>query len=217
MSSRLVRGFETLIALRGHGALVARGHEEIVPARALVGPGQSHVGHPAEVGVVDRTERPRRHPHDDRPVLQVDAHQDVDGGGVGRQEQRAGVHQLLGDADAAVGLDARFFQAATEGIHRRGRHALDERVDAASEVDLVVGELDRRRIGRAVLEAQRADAGLDRVGRRDLGGHVGRVLRRSAGRAAGACASLGWSRHRDHPGQRNTEDGDTKSHPRTSP
>ena len=78
----------------------------------------------------------------------------------------------------------RFFQAATDGIHRRGRHSLEKRVDAATEVDLVVGELDRRWIGSAILEAQRADASLDRIGCRDLCGHVGRVLRRSGGRTA---------------------------------
>jgi hypothetical protein len=52
--------------LRGHGSLVTGGHEEIVAARSFVRSRQSHIDHPAEVGVVNGTEHSRRRTHDDR-------------------------------------------------------------------------------------------------------------------------------------------------------
>ena len=173
--------------------MAGAGKTVVTAARALVGSGQSHVRHPAEIRVIHGAQNSGWHARDHRTVLQVQAEEDIDGGGVGSQEERAGVEEVLGDADALVRLDAGFFEAATQGIHGRRRHAGEEGVDAPAEIDLVIGELNGRGIRGAVLEAQGSDAGMDRVGGRDLGGHIRREFRSGAGDRCGVvlgCAAV---------------------------
>ncbi|MEZ5858833.1 MAG: hypothetical protein R3D28_07505 [Geminicoccaceae bacterium] len=155
----------------------------MIAARPLVGAGQPDVGDPAEIGVIDGAQHPRRDAHDHRPLRQVNALHDIDSGGVGGQEQRAGIEQILADADAAVEGNAGLLEAPAQGVHRGGRHAREEGLHATPEIELVECHLRRGGVGHAVLEMQGADPGLDRVGRRDLRRHVGRVCRLRAGPA----------------------------------
>ena len=99
-----------------HLSLVARWNEQVVPARTLIRAGQSHVGHPAKIGVIDGPEYTWRHPHHHRSITHVDTQYNIHGGGIGSQEQRAGIHEFLGDADALIELDARLFKPLTERV-----------------------------------------------------------------------------------------------------
>ena len=170
-----------VIALLGQGALVSGGNEQVVATGALVRPGQPDIGDPAEVGVIHRAQDPGGHTQHHRALGEVDTQHGVDRRGVGGQEQGAGIQQVLGDAYAPVELDARFLETFAQCMDRGGRDAASEGLDAAAEVQLVVGELHRRFVGRAVAEVQRADPRFDSVGCGDFRRHIGRKLRCGAG------------------------------------
>ena len=181
--------FGDMIVILRQGALVAGRNKQIVSTRALIRAGQPHISHPAKISVIDRAKDPRGYPNNDRSILQVDAEHGVDGGRIGRKKQRTGIQQVLGDADTLINHNPRFLEAAAQRMNRGGRHAPEEGVHTAAEIQLVVSHLNRCIIGGAVLEVQCADPGLDGIGRRYLGRYLGCVLRRG-GRCVAGCSRI---------------------------
>jgi hypothetical protein len=110
---------------------VARRQEEILAALALVWPRQADIGDEAEVGVIHWAQHSGRNLDDDRAVFHVDAEEIVDRGRVRREEQRACIHQLLGEADALILLDALEPRLGNGWGQRRGSR-LAEAIKAAT-------------------------------------------------------------------------------------
>ena len=81
------RRLDDEIALGRQLAGIAWRNEQILAALALVGTGESHIGHPAEIGVVDRTENARRRFDNHRSILEVQALKHIFRGGLRREEQ----------------------------------------------------------------------------------------------------------------------------------
>ena len=151
----------------GHGAVIARWQKEIAAATTLVRTGQSQVHHPAEIGIIHGTQNARRNLQYHGTCIEIEAGEAIGRGGVGCEEQRARVHQVLGEAHALVLLDAGRCKAVAGSPDGGCRQALQEGFNGTAKVQLVEGELHRLRVRRAVLEMQLADAGLDLVRRQD--------------------------------------------------
>ena len=175
--------YEIALALWRKRAGVARRHHEVFAALALVGPRQPEVGDEAEVGIIENAQRAGRHLQDHRSVLHVDDPPGIDHDRVRGQEERAGVRQALGDAEAFVGREAAFDKAPSQGLDRGSRHAQQEGFHTANEVEVVVDLLHGVGVGQAVAELERADPGLHRVGRRNRRRHFGGIFGRGHGRS----------------------------------
>ena len=173
-----MRGFERSSprSLRQRAG-VARRHHQVFAALALVGPRQPEVGDEAEVGVIENAQHAGRHLQDHRSVFDVDDPPGIDHDRVRGQEERAGVRQAFGDAEALVGREAAFDKAPSQALDIGRRHAQQEGFHAANEVEVVVDLLDGSLVGQAVVELQGPDAGLHRVGRRDRRRNIGFVFR----------------------------------------
>lgn len=87
-------------------------------------------------------------------------------GGIGREEQRLGVHQL-GEDDDRVVLSTETLEALAERRGRGGREGVHVGVHPVEEAEVVVELLQGLGAGRSVGELQAAQAGLDAVGRGD--------------------------------------------------
>ena len=84
----------------------------------------------------------------------------VDCVGVGRQEQRLGIHQFGEDEDLVV-LDADALHALAEGVDADAPQVVHERAIRVGEVEVVVDLVGGRLARHAVLEFERAEAALD--------------------------------------------------------
>ena len=162
------------VPLGGQVALVAGRDEQIVAALAAIRPGETDVGYPAEIAVVDRPEHARRHLQHHRSLAEVHARETVYGRRVRSEKERASVHQFLGETERLVLPDAYVFQSIAGGANRCRGDAGKESVDAAGEVEMVVDPLHRLRVGCAMVKAQRADARILRIRRGNPFRYVGR-------------------------------------------
>ena len=157
---------------------VARRHEQVLAAPALVRAGHADVRHEAELGIVDRAEHAGRHFEHDRPLREIGAHADVDRRGIRREQQRAGIDEILADADAAVGRHACRLQPFAQGVDRRGRDAGEEDFHAAREIQAVVHEADGVLVRQTVDETEVAETRVDLLRRHDRRGHLRCIVRR---------------------------------------
>ena len=89
------------VALR-HLALVAGRQQQVLPALALVRPGDADIDDPAVPHVVYGAEHLRRHLDDQRAVAEIEPRPAVDGVVIGGEEDRPRVHQLLEDRHGGV-------------------------------------------------------------------------------------------------------------------
>ena len=191
----------------GQRLVIAGPHQQVLAALAAIRPGQAEVGHPAEPHVVDRSQdRARRRHHRNvdhhRPVREIDERPEVDRVRVRRQEQRRRIHQLGEDQDLVV-LDPDAEEPTPDRDQRRPPDAVQVRLDAAHEIEVVVQPLRRLRRRRPVAELKRPEPALHRVRRRDRGRHtLGRAHSRISPfsrEARQVRAGLGHGRCTGHP------------------
>ena len=127
------------VALIGQRAVVARWHEQVLPALALVRAGYAQIGHVALIGVVQETEYTLRRLHHQRACLEVGAVQHVDRRRVRRQDQRAGIDQVLHYADC-LATDPGLREAAAHPEDRGCRDAVEKGGYAPHKVEIVVDQ-----------------------------------------------------------------------------
>ena len=150
------------VPLLGQRVVVARGHEQVLPALALVRTGHAHVGRVALIGIVHETEYALGRLHHQRAYLKVGAVQHVDRRRVRRQDQRTGIDQVLHYADR-LATDPGLREAAAHPKDRGGGDAVEKGSYTPHKVEIVVGQPHRLLVRRTVGETQRADAGLHLV------------------------------------------------------
>ena len=133
----------------------------------------THVGDEPEPGVVDGGRTAAGWDLDDGGAVafEVEDARHVDGVGVPGEEQRVRVQQSVEDADLVAVRDADVLHPDAHRLQRRGRHAVEERLDAPDEVEVVEEQVGRLLGREAVVELEGADAGLDPVRGEDLGRH----------------------------------------------
>ena len=159
------RGFADEIAAVGQRPVIARRQQEIFAAHAAVRARRAEIDHPTEPEIVEQAERVRRRLDNHRPFGEIDIGEEVDGVGVGGQEQRARIHEPGKDQDALVVLHAGIPDALARRVDRDATKTVEEGGDAALEVELVVNLGGGRSIGNAVAEFERPDRGLDLIWR----------------------------------------------------
>src|SRR5262249_35959409 len=130
-------------------------HEKIFSASPLIGASKTYVSHPAKKGIIGRTKYLARNLHHHRSVLEVDARQDINGGGIRGQEQRACIHQIFGDADLCFS----FYRNLPRGSELNSRNLFSSENDRQSIAckwkfrqwpdDEEVASVPRRRIDQA--------------------------------------------------------------------
>ena len=123
-------------------ALVARRHQQIATALALVRAGDAHVPHRPHPLVVQEPEHPRRHIQHHRAGLGIDHGDAVDRLGVTRERQATGVgvqHQEIRRSQVQIARER-----LLEPPDRGGHHVPQEHLTATLEIELVVQPLHRR-------------------------------------------------------------------------
>ena len=167
-------------------AVIARWQEQVSSAFAAIGAGEPDVDDPAEPHVVDGAD-----PHGGlldhhRALRQIHDAEVIDRIGVGREEQRLRIHQFGVNGDRVV-LRADAEKALADRIGGCAAVAVEERVEAAGEIQRVVDLVDGFGARRTVLELKRADARLDLVG-----GDEDRRDCRPSGRWRQSCQRERW-------------------------
>ena len=157
----------------GQLALEPVGHDQVLAACAPVRPRRAHVDHEAEEGVVHRagSAAGRDFNHGGPVRRQVQQGETVDGVGVGRQQQRVGIAQVVEDHGLVAFARAALDKTQPDRLDRAGRDEVEKDLGPAHEIEVVVDQLRRRGGRHAVHEVERAEARLHRVGGHDLGGN----------------------------------------------
>jgi hypothetical protein len=164
------------VAVR-HVAVVARGQHQVLAALAPIRAGRTHVGDVAEVHVVEDAEDVRRDlDHGGTVLLEVEESPGVERGVVPGQHQRLGVAHLLGDDDLVRPGVPEVSLPLADVEHRHRREHVDEDLDGARPVHVVVDLLRRVADRHPVEELEGAGGRLHPVRGGDAVGNSGGVL-----------------------------------------
>ena len=149
-------------------AVVAGRQDHVLPAQAAIGTGRTDVGHPVVPAIVDQAKKFRRHLHDHRPLGEFEDAEGVDRVCVGHQQHCLGIHQL-GEEENLVILHSGIEKAPVYCMKVDALHGVHECVEGMGEVQVIIDLVECLLARHAVREFERADSGLDLVGRRDRG------------------------------------------------
>ena len=160
----------SVLFVLGQFTLIAGRHDEILAAFAPIGTRQSHVDDEAEEGIINgaRSGTGRDFDHGRPVLLQIEQAEAIDGLGVAGEEQRIGIQQFL-ENEHLVGFGgAPLDMAQAKPFEGCSWNKIEEGLDRAERVEVVVELLRGFGIGDAIGEVERSDAGLDLVGRHDF-------------------------------------------------
>ena len=94
------------IAALGQRPVIARRQQQIFAAEPAIGARRAEIDHPAEPQIVEQAERVGRRLDHHRAFGEIDVGEEIDGVGIGGEEQRVRIHQAREDQDALIVLDA---------------------------------------------------------------------------------------------------------------